>query len=92
MKFATYRSVGFNYRGRRPTFKPQKTEESIGSDEGATIQPPKVESIPEQKPLVYYMFSCTLPRCSKNRSGIIIIIIPTAIRVALATGFGSIEI
>jgi hypothetical protein len=54
MKFATYRSVGFNYRRRRPTFKPQKTEEAIGSDEGATIDPPQVEWILEQKPLVRF--------------------------------------
>jgi hypothetical protein len=66
MKFATYCSVGFNYRSRRPTFKPQKTEEAIGSDEGATSQPPQpVESIPEQKPPV--RFHAPLPHCSKNR-------------------------
>ena len=41
MKFATYRSVGFNYRSRRPTFKPQRTEETIASDEGAITQPPQ---------------------------------------------------
>ena len=55
MKFATYRSVGFNYRSRRPTFKPQRTEEAIASDEGATTQPPQaVESIPAQKPPVSF--------------------------------------
>ena len=50
MKFATYRSVGFNYRSRRPTFKPQRTEEAIASEEGATTQPPQaVKLTPEQK-------------------------------------------
>ena len=49
MKFATYRLVGFNYRSRRPTFKPQRTEETIASDEGAITQPPQVNL--EQKPL-----------------------------------------
>jgi hypothetical protein len=63
MKFATYRSVGFNYRNRRPTFRPQKTEEAIASDEGATTQPPQVESIPEQKTPV--RFHVSLPICSK---------------------------
>ena len=50
MKFATYYSVGFNYRSRRPTFKPQRTEEAIASDEGAITQPPQaVKLILEQK-------------------------------------------
>ena len=51
MKFATYRSVGFNYRSRRPTFKPQRTEEAINAtDEGAITQPPQaVEMNLEQK-------------------------------------------
>ena len=54
MKFATYCSAGFNYRSRRPTFKPQKTEEAIASAQGATTQPQTVESIPEQKPPVCF--------------------------------------
>ena len=60
MKFATYRSVGFNYRSRRPTFKPQKTEEAIASDEGATTQSPQaVELILEQIPPVSF-HACTI--------------------------------
>ena len=66
MKFATYRSVGFNYRSRRPTFKPLRTEEAIASDESATIQPPQaVESIPEQKPPV--SFHAPLPLHSGSK-------------------------
>ena len=45
MKFATYRSAGFNYRSRRPTFKPQKTEEATASA-GATSQPQAAEKPP----------------------------------------------
>ena len=45
MKFATYRSAGFNYRSRRPTFKPQKTEEATVSA-GATTQPQAAEKPP----------------------------------------------
>ena len=52
MKFATYRSVGFNYRSRRPTFKPQRTEEAIISNEGAITQPQAVELNLEQRPPV----------------------------------------
>ena len=53
MKFATYCSVGFNYRSRRPTFKPQRTEEAIISNESAITQPPRaVKLILEQKPSV----------------------------------------
>ena len=68
MKFATYRSVGFNYRSRRPTFKPQRTEEAIASDEGAITQPQAVELVRrlEQKPPV--SFHALLPYCSYSRS------------------------
>ena len=60
MKFATYCSVGFNYRSRRPTFKPQRTEEAIVSDEGAITQPPQaIELNLEQKPPV--RFQAPLP-------------------------------
>ena len=47
MKFATYRSAGFNYRSRRPTFKPQKMAEATASA-GATTHPQAAESIPKQ--------------------------------------------
>ena len=67
MKFATYRSVGFNYRSRRPTFKPQRTEEAITSDEGAISQPPQaVELTLEQKPFV--RFHLIANTCSYSRS------------------------
>ena len=66
MKFATYRSAGFNYRSRRPTFKPLKTEKATASA-GATTQPQAVESIPEQKPPV--CFHVPLPDCSKLDQG-----------------------
>lgn len=62
MKFATYRSVGFNYRSRRPTFKPQKVEEVTTSAQGATIQPQAAESILEQKsPVCFHvsLITCT---------------------------------
>ena len=54
MKFATYRSVGFNYRSRRPTFKPQKTEEATASA-GAATQPQTAE-----KPHVHVCFHIRL--------------------------------
>ena len=50
MKFATYRSAGFNYRSRRPTFKPQKMKEATASA-GATTQPQAAE-----KPPVCFMY------------------------------------
>ena len=60
MKFATYRSVGFNYRSRRPTFKPQRTEEAIAGDGGAITQPPQVvKLILEQKSPVS-LYACTI--------------------------------
>ena len=72
MKFATYRSVGFNYRSRRQTFKPQRTKKAIASDESAIIQLPQaVELIPEQKPPV--SFHAPLPLYSGS-----IIVIPIA--------------
>ena len=75
MKFATYRSVGYNYRHRRLTFKPQRTEEAFANDEGATTQPPRaVELILEQKPPV--SFHAPLPLYSGSSA--IIIVIPIA--------------
>ena len=41
MKFATYRSTGFNYRSRRPTFKP-KREELATTSAGDMVQPQAV--------------------------------------------------
>ena len=62
MKFATYQSTGFHYRSRRPTFKPQKTEEATASDENATIQAPQaVKLIPEQKPPVSFLVKLKIP-------------------------------
>jgi hypothetical protein len=72
MKFATYRSVGFNYRSRRLTFKPKMTEEAIASDEGAATQPPQpIELILEQKLPVRFHVPLAIPRSSKNGSSVI---------------------
>ena len=66
MKFATYRSAGFNYRSRRPTFKPQKMEEATTSAQGIISQPQIAESIPEQKPPVCFL-NLPLPDCNHSQ-------------------------
>ena len=59
MKFATYRSAGFNYRSRRPTFKPQKMKEAITSA-GAITQLQIAE-----KPPAHVCFHVLLQDCNK---------------------------